>query len=189
VITAGNNVKAPALPQQKNQTIGNSAYILASFHDSPNSINSINQGITVKTANGGPIVAGTANHLILSSGSANVALKGALLYAQDTNGVRQGSFTDKGGANTFVPFPGCGKNPQGQISGVIQQTGVSATVSRWHHPYLHMEIKDCYTKLVNREPTAISSIMPQRPSHPVLLPLQAYQSRVKVLEPGNIRLM
>jgi hypothetical protein len=83
----------------------------------------------VKTANGGPLVAGTANKLILSSGAANVALKGALLYGQDSNGVRQGSFTDKGNTNTFVPFPGCGKNPQGQVSGVIQQTGISATVS------------------------------------------------------------
>jgi hypothetical protein len=107
----------------------NSAYILASLHDSPNSLTSINQGIVVKTANGGPIKAGQANQLVLSSGTNNVPLKGALLYAQDTAGVRQGSFTDKSGANTFVPFKGCGKNPQGQVSGVIQQMGVSANVS------------------------------------------------------------
>jgi len=129
MITANKDIKAPALAQPNNSTIGNSAYILASFHDSPNSVKSINQGIIVKTANGGPIIAGTANQLILSSGSANVALKGALLYAQDSNGIRQGSFSDKGGSNTFIPFPGCGKNPQGQVSGVIQQTGISATVS------------------------------------------------------------
>ena len=126
---AKQNVQAPALAKQGNSQIANSAYILASFHDSPNNITSINQGIVVKTANGGPLVAGTANPLILSSGAANVALKGALLYAQDANGVRQGNFTDKGNTNTFVPFPGCGKNPQGHISGVIQQTGISATVS------------------------------------------------------------
>ena len=54
---------------------------------------------------------------MLSSGSANVALKGALLYGQDGAGVRQGSFTDKGTTNTFVPFAGCGKNPQGQVVG------------------------------------------------------------------------
>jgi hypothetical protein len=67
--------------------------------------------------------------LILSTGAANVALKGALLYGQDSAGVRQGSFTDKGNTNIFVPFAGCGKNPQGQVSGVIQQTGISTTVS------------------------------------------------------------
>lgn len=128
-MTAKQNVQAPALAKQGNLQIGNSAYILASFHDSPNNITSINQGIVVKTANGGPLVAGTANKLVLSSGSANVALKGALLYAQDASGARQGSFTDNGNTNIFVPFPGCGKNPQGQINGMIQQTGISATVS------------------------------------------------------------
>jgi hypothetical protein len=128
-LAAGKNVQAPALAKQGNSRIGNSAYILASFHDSPNNITSIPQGIVVKTADGGPLVAGMANKLILSSGSANVALKGALLYGQDLKGVRQGSFTDKGNTKTFVPFHGCGRNPQGQISGVIQQTGISASVS------------------------------------------------------------
>jgi hypothetical protein len=128
-IIAGQNVQAPALAKQGNSQIGNSAYILASMHDSPNNITSINQSIIVKTANGGPLVAGTANKLILSTGASNVALKGALLYGQDSSGVRQGTFTDKGNANIFVPFPGCGKNPQGQVSGVIQQTGISTTVS------------------------------------------------------------
>jgi hypothetical protein len=122
-------VQAPALAKQGNSQIANSAYILASFHDSPNKITSIKQGIVVKTANGGPLVAGTANKLILSSGADNVALNGALLYGQDPKGVRQGSFTDNGNTNTFVPFRGCGRNPQGQISGVIQQTGISASVS------------------------------------------------------------
>lgn len=127
--SAKQNVPAPALAKQGNSQVGNSAYILASLHDSPNSLTSINQGIVVKTANGGPIKAGQANQLVLSSGTTNVPLKGALLYAQDTAGVRQGSFTDKSGANTFIPFNGCGKNPQGQVSGVIQQMGVSANVS------------------------------------------------------------
>jgi hypothetical protein len=126
---AKQNVPAPALAKQGNSQVGNSAYILASLHDSPNSLASINQGIVVKTANGGPIKAGQSNQLVLSSGTANVPLKGALLYAQDITGVRQGSFTDKSGANTFIPFKGCGRNPQGQVSGVIQQMGVSANVS------------------------------------------------------------
>jgi hypothetical protein len=128
-LKAKQNVQAPALAQQGASQIGNSAYILATFHDSPNNLTSIPQGIVVKTANGGPLVAGTQNKLVLSSGDSNVALKGALLYAQDGNGVRQGSFTDKGNTNTFVPFPGCGKNPQGQVSGVIQQIGISGSVS------------------------------------------------------------
>lgn len=127
---ANQNVPAPALTKQGNSQVGNSAYILASLHDSSNSLTSINQGIVVKTANGGPIKAGQANQLVLSSGTKNFPLKGALLYAQDNAGVRQGSFSDKSGANTFVAFPGCGKNPQGQISGVIQQMGVSASVSQ-----------------------------------------------------------
>jgi hypothetical protein len=99
------------------------------MHDSPNNITSIMQVIVVTTANGQPIQAGQANKLVLSSGKAKVALKGALLVAQDQNGVRQGSFTDNGKTNTFVPFPGCGKNPQGKLAAVIQQMGISATVS------------------------------------------------------------
>ncbi|KAF2421801.1 hypothetical protein EJ08DRAFT_490732 [Tothia fuscella] len=126
---AKQNVAAPALSQQGNSKVMNSAYIIASLHDSPNNLTSINQGIVVRVSNGDSIKAGQANQLILSSGSAGVALKGALLYAQDTDGTRQGSFTDKSGANTFVLFRGCGKNPQGRVSGVIQQMGVSATVS------------------------------------------------------------
>jgi hypothetical protein len=157
-------VKAPALAKQGNLQIANSAYILASFHDSPNNITSINQGIVVKTANGGPLVAGTANKLVLSSGNTNVALKGALLYAQDASGVRQGSFTDNGNTNTFVPFPGCGTNPQGQVNGMIQQTGISATVSTWSR---NRCVIDC-TNSPDSQRTAIwftthPPALPQRP--------------------------
>jgi hypothetical protein len=109
--------------------IGNSAYALASFHNSPNKLTSIPQGITVTTANGGPLVAGQANQLVLKAPGNGVALGGALLYAT-SGGQRVGNFVDQGTTNTFVPFPGCGTNAQGQVSGVIQQQGVSATVSK-----------------------------------------------------------
>jgi hypothetical protein len=50
-----------------------------------------------------------------------------LIYGKDATGARQGSITDKG--NTFVQFPGCGMNQQNQVAAMIQQQGVSATVS------------------------------------------------------------
>jgi hypothetical protein len=81
----------------------------------------------VKPQGGNTIVAGQANKITLSTKD-NSQLKGALLYGQDGTGTRQGSFTDANNG-PFVPFPGCGKNPQGDISGVIQQTGVTAAVS------------------------------------------------------------
>lgn len=124
---AGQDVNAPQLQQQGNSKIGNSAYILASMHDSPNNINVQQQSLVVKPQSGNTIVAGQANKITVSTKD-NSQLKGAMLYGQDGSGTRQGSFTDAN-AGPFVPFAGCGKNPQGQISGVIQQTGVSATVS------------------------------------------------------------
>lgn len=123
---AGDNKAIPLLAQTGGQKIGNSAYILASFHNSLNSLNSIQQGLKVTTANGGPIVAGQANQLVLANPNKGQALGGALLYASDGTGQRQGTFTDKG-ANTFVTFPGCGVNAQGTPAGVIQQQGISAT--------------------------------------------------------------
>jgi hypothetical protein len=83
----------------------------------------------VKTMSGGPLIAGTANQLYLSSGAKGVALDGALLYAQDPHGVHEGSFTDKDSLNRFKDFPGCGKNRQGKFAGVIQQAVISDDVS------------------------------------------------------------
>jgi len=122
---AGDNKAIPLLAQTNGQKIGNSAYILASFHNSLNSLNSIQQGLKVTTANGGSIVAGQANQLVLANPNKGQALGGALLYASDATGQRQGTFTDKG--TTFVTFPGCGTNAQGTQAGVIQQQGISAT--------------------------------------------------------------
>jgi hypothetical protein len=82
----------------------------------------------VTTASGGPLKAGASNALILSSGTAGNPLDGVLIYGQDSTGTRQGSFTETGGMNIFVKFAGCGLNPQGQISGVIQQDIVSENV-------------------------------------------------------------
>jgi len=126
--TAGDNKNIPLLKATGNSQIGNSAYILASFHDSLNNLNAQKgNGINVKTANGGPIIAGQANQLTLTSAGNNVQLLGVLAYANGADGTREGSFTDQGNTNTFVQFPGCGTNKQGGVNGIIQQTGVSAT--------------------------------------------------------------
>lgn len=73
----------------------------------------------MKPANGNSIVAGQVNQLQISTADGS-QLKGALLYGQDGTGTRQGNFKDANNG-PFVPFPGCGTNPQGQISGVIQR--------------------------------------------------------------------
>lgn len=106
--------------------MGNSAYITANFHNSPNSITSIQQIVTVTTASGGPIIAGQSNQLILNSAIAGVELVGVLIYGKDQNGVRIGTMTDQGGI--LVPFPGCGLNPEGKTVGVIQTMSVAKNV-------------------------------------------------------------
>jgi hypothetical protein len=118
-------------PQTNGTLTGNSAYILASFHNTLNSLKAIPQGIIVSTFNGGPLVAGASNQLNLSVPDPNSALDGAMLYGETTPGKRVGSFTDKGGMGTFVDFPGCGKNHKGQMAGVIQQMLISCNVSSY----------------------------------------------------------
>lgn len=120
---------APMAPQPNGTLTGNSAYILASFHNTLNSLEAIPQGIIVSTLNGGPLVAGTSNQLNLSVPDPNFALDGALLYGETKPGTRVGSFTDKGGMGTFKDFPGCGKNHEGKMAGVIQQMLISCNVS------------------------------------------------------------
>jgi len=107
------------MPPMTNSTPGNAAYIIASFHDTLNQITPIQQGIIVTTASGGPLIAGQANQLNISSGDPNVALDGAMLYAKTANISRVGSFTDATGI--FADFPGCGLNRQGKMAGVIHQ--------------------------------------------------------------------
>ncbi|MCJ1282542.1 hypothetical protein MMC26_001865 [Xylographa opegraphella] len=96
---------------------GNTGYMLASFHNTQNAILPIKQGLLVTTQSGGPLIAGQANALVLSSGAAGVALDGAMLYANSPSGARVGSFVDAGAV--FKPFPGCGLNAHGQMAGVI----------------------------------------------------------------------
>jgi hypothetical protein len=124
---AGDNFNnATRLNQTAAMPIGNSAYILANFHNTANKITSIEQVINVTTASGGPIVAGQANQLVLNSAIAGVELVGVLIYAQDQNGNRIGTMTDQGGI--LVPFPGCGLNPEGRTVGVIQTMSVAKNV-------------------------------------------------------------
>jgi len=110
------------VPTNNNSLVMNSAFILASFHNSLNTIEAIHQGAAVMVPNN-TLVAGTTVELLLSSGTTGVNLDGLLIYAQDMMGVRQGSFVDRGGV--FVPFAGCGKNPQGEWAGMIQEVVVS----------------------------------------------------------------
>ena len=128
-LLAGHDVAVPRLNATNGTVTVNSAYILATFHNSPNQVTAIPQGVNVTTANGGPLIAGQANQLILQSQIAGVELVGILLYANNAKGQREGDFTDKGGNNIFVKFPGCGLNKQGKISGVIQQSSVAKNVS------------------------------------------------------------
>ena len=139
-------------PPVTNSTPGNAAYIIASFRkfapepqstpenlypaaDHPrnstdntlNALTPIQQGIIVTTLSGGPLIAGEANALNISTGDPNVALDGAMLYAKTTAQARVGSFTDPSG--TFKDFPGCGKNSQGQHAGVIHQQSITDCVS------------------------------------------------------------
>ena len=87
----------------------------------------IKQVILVTTQNGGPLIAGQANPLVLSSGAPGVALDGAMLYANNPSGARVGSFTDAGGI--FKDFPGCGLNAHGQMAGVIHSQLITCNVS------------------------------------------------------------
>jgi Reeler domain len=105
---------------------------LASFHDSPNNVNSNTQQVTVKPANGNAITAGKANQLTFSTAN-GAQLKGLLAYARDSSNTPQGTFTDAG--TVFTKFPGCGTTSNGQVNAVIQTTGVSATVSALTLPF------------------------------------------------------
>ena len=109
--------------------VANSAYILASCHNSVNSIEAIQQGVQVTTVRGGPIIAGLPNALNLSTGNPNFAIDGTLIYAMDSTGTRVGSFADSANPPVFEDFPGCGLSKQGQMAGVIQSTVISACVS------------------------------------------------------------
>jgi hypothetical protein len=109
--------------------VANSAYILASCHNSINKIEAIQEGVQVTPVMGMSIVAGLPNALNLSSGDPNAALDGTLIYAMDSTGTRVGSFVDMAQSPVFEDFPGCGISKQGQMAGVIQSTVISDCVS------------------------------------------------------------
>jgi hypothetical protein len=107
--------------------VANSAYILASFHNTLNSLEAIQQGLVVTLANGSTsLKAGTTQALLLSSGNDTVNLDGALLYAQDGT-MRAGSFTDQG--TVFADFPGCGWSDEGGWAGVIQTVVIACAAT------------------------------------------------------------
>lgn len=145
--------------------------MLASFHNTLNSVDAIPQGIVVTTNSGGPLRAGVSNGLTLSSGSAGVPLDGVLAYARDPAGTPQGTFTDNGGMNIFIPFAGCGLNPQGQINGVIQQMVISENVCRRiisvAHQYLAtvQNLTRAHRKLTPASPTTCLLASPAGISH------------------------
>jgi len=114
------NATAPSM-------VANSAYILASFHNTLNSLEPIQQGLVVTLANGSTsLKAGTTQALLLSSGNDTVNLDGALLYAQDGT-TRSGSFTDQG--TVFADFPGCGWSAEGGWAGVIQTVVIACAAT------------------------------------------------------------
>jgi hypothetical protein len=144
VSIAGSNLNTPPLT---NSTPGNAAYIVASFREysrvsgwpiqllialgladhTINKITPIVQGVIVTTVDGGPLIAGQANQLNISTGDPNAALDGAMIYAKTAAIQRVGSFVDPSG--TFKNFPGCGRNGQGQFAGVIHQQVITCNVS------------------------------------------------------------
>jgi hypothetical protein len=117
---AMNTKPAPMFNATAPSKVANSAYILASCHNSFNSIEAIPQGVQITTVSGGAIIAGLPNPLNISSGDPAVATDGVLIYAMDAAGVRVGSFADMANPPMFEDFPGCGLSKQGQMAGVIQ---------------------------------------------------------------------
>ncbi|KAI8621833.1 hypothetical protein BC830DRAFT_1163433, partial [Chytriomyces sp. MP71] len=113
----------------------NTAYMLASFHNSLNQVTAQKNVITVMST--ATLIPGQAFPLTLSSRGAGVPLDGALLYAQDSNGVRLGSFTDAGA--TFSNFAPCGvdvatNNPVGVVHHqIVSDNGVYSQLS-WNAP-------------------------------------------------------
>lgn len=75
--------------------------------------------MVVKLVNGTALQAGQVNLLILQSLNATVPLDGALIHARNGAGKPVGSFQDAG--KIFVPFPGCGKDSEGKINGVVRK--------------------------------------------------------------------
>ncbi|KAJ3030417.1 UNVERIFIED_CONTAM: hypothetical protein HDU68_009121 [Siphonaria sp. JEL0065] len=115
----------------------NTAYLLASFHNSQNSLDSATNILRI-TSNT-TLQSGKPFPIIISSRSPGIPLGGALIYAvlgSDFQ-TRLGSFTDAG--VKFSPFPSCGKDAaSGAYFGVVHNqlisvTGIYAHLS-WNAP-------------------------------------------------------
>jgi hypothetical protein len=83
-------------------------------------------GVTIANSTAATLKAGVPNLLTLNSLAAGMALDGAMIHARNMNGTPVGTFSDAGGV--FVPFPGCGKNKQGQLNGVVHSKLISEVV-------------------------------------------------------------
>ena len=100
--------------------IPNTAFMLASFHNSDNSIEAKTNMMFVNSSTvltpGAPLPLTLLSNQIPGAKEAN-PLAGCLIYAEDINGTRLGSFTD---TDKFLPFPGCGTGPDGKSFGMVQ---------------------------------------------------------------------
>ncbi|KAI9363934.1 hypothetical protein DFJ73DRAFT_473745 [Zopfochytrium polystomum] len=102
----------------------NTAYMLASFHNTLNSIAAAANVITVNSK--ATLTAGQMFPLTLTTGDPNVPLDGTMIYAQDANGHRLGTFKDTAAQSVFAPYPPCGFNDDGTPNGLVHNTIVAA---------------------------------------------------------------
>jgi hypothetical protein len=114
---------------------------LAAMHNQYNSI--VASQNTIMVTSTGMLQPGQPLPLTLTArqkDNKTMPLLGCMIYAEDAQGNRIGSFTDKGKA--FVPFPACGVNPQGQMVGMVHQEPIA-------------EDTGVYTNLVWNAPTTL----------------------------------
>ncbi|KAJ3021780.1 UNVERIFIED_CONTAM: hypothetical protein HDU68_009451 [Siphonaria sp. JEL0065] len=104
--------------------IPNTAYLLASFHNSLNSIDDQTPNVISITSQSALTPETKSLPLTLSSRN-GTSLSGCMIYAQDEQGTRIGSFADSG--SVFSEFLGCGVDSLGRAFGVVQNQIVSAS--------------------------------------------------------------
>jgi hypothetical protein len=133
---SGNNL-AIAAKQMTGTVPPNTAFMLASFHNSINSIKATTNTINVSTT--ATLTPGQLLPLTLASrivDGKNVPLDGCFIYAESATGQRLGSFTDNGGS--FSPWPACGLSADGKVAGMVHHQIVAAegiyTGLSWNAP-------------------------------------------------------
>ncbi|KAJ3325067.1 hypothetical protein HDU76_013250 [Blyttiomyces sp. JEL0837] len=121
-----NNAKNNIAPQpiQSNVTdaagnvIPNTAFMLASIHSSANTVAPLQNAISMTAAKAGTVLTpGQPFLMTANTGDPNVALDGILIFADNTNLNRTGTFTDAGGK--MAPFPACGTDAAGAPMGMV----------------------------------------------------------------------